>query len=143
MSGYRDIVENNDTVCFYKDTVNIADRKLVCVFHQEYTDAVMNCRHTYRIKNLHTPVNFMENSYCRIGIDMDRKQINYSLDDFAAAEDFISIEDFLRTCKVEPLKIKISIKMIALYKTMYSDFIVTKLSYLLYGQSYRIRKIQY
>jgi hypothetical protein len=85
----------------------------------------------------------MENSYCRIGIDVNREQINYSLDAFAVAEDFISIEDFLRTCEDEPLKIKISIRMIALYKTVYSNFIVTKLSDLLYGQSYSIRKIQY
>ena len=142
MSGFYDLVDN-DTVCFYKDTVNTGDKKLVCVFHQEYTDMVMNRKLTYRIKNLHTPVNFMENSYCRIGIDVDREQVNYSLDAFAVAEDFISIEDFLRTCEDEPLKIKISIKMIALYKTVYSAFIVTKLSDLLYGQSYSIRKIQY
>jgi hypothetical protein len=85
----------------------------------------------------------MENSYCRIGIDMNRKQINYSLDAFAVAEDFISIDDFLRTCEDEPSKIKISIKMIALYKTVYSNFIVMKLSDLLYGKSYSIQKTAY
>jgi hypothetical protein len=74
---------------------------------------------------------------------MNREQINYSLDDFAVEEDYISIVDFLQTCEDEPSKIKIAIKMIALYKTMYSNFIVMKLSNLLYGQSYRIRKTRY
>ena len=134
---------DDDTVCFYKDTINKGNKKLVCVFHQEYTDMLMNRRMTYRIKNLHTPVNCMENSYCRIGIDMNRKQINYSLDAFAVAEDFISIDDFLRTCEDEPSKIKISIKMIALYKTVYSNFIIMNLSDLLYGKSYSIQKIEY
>ena len=133
----------NNTVCFYKDTVNRADKKLVCVFHQEYTDMLMQRRQTYRIRNKYTPANFMENCYCRIGIDMNREQVNYSLDDFAVEEDYISIEDFLHTCEEEPSKVKIALKMIALYKTLYSNFIVVKLSDLLYGQSYRIRKTLY
>ena len=140
MHGFYDL---DDTVCFYKDTVNRADKKLVCVFHQEYTDALMQRRLTYRIRIGCKPANFMENNYCRIGIDMNREQINYSLDDFAVEEDYISIVDFLQTCEDEPSKIKIAIKMIALYKTMYSNFIVMKLSNLLYGQSYRIRKTRY
>ena len=134
----------DDTVCFYKDTINKVAKKLVCVFHQEYTDMLMNRKMTYRIKNnLHASIRVIENSYCRIGIDMNRKQINYSLDAFAVAEDFISLEDFLRTCEDEPSKIKISIKMIALYKTVYSNFIIMNLSDLLYGKSYSIQKIEY
>jgi hypothetical protein len=103
----------------------------------------MQRRLTYRIRIGCKPANFMENNYCRIGIHMNREQINYSLDDFAVEEDYISIVDFLQTCEDEPSKIKIAIKMIALYKTMYSNFIVMKLSNLLYGQSYRIRKTRY
>ena len=129
----------DDTVCFYKDTVNRVDKKLVCVFHQEY-GMLMTRKLTYRIKNRSEPEKFMENNYCRIGIDLYRKQINYSLDDFAAEEDYISIVDFLQTCEDEPCKINIAIKMIALYKTSYSNFIVKSLSNLLYGQSYCIRK---
>ena len=39
----------DDTVCFYKDTVNRADKKLVCVFHQEY-GMLMTRKLTYRIR---------------------------------------------------------------------------------------------
>ena len=133
----------DDTVCFYKDTVNRADKKLVCVFHQEYTGMFMSRKLTYRIRIRSKPQKFMENNYCRIGIDVDREQINYSLDEFAAEEDYISIVDFLQTCEDEPCKINIAIKMIALYKTTYSNFIIKNMSNLLYGQSYRIRKTQY
>jgi hypothetical protein len=60
----------DDTVCFYKDTVNRADRKLVCIFHQEYTGTFMTRNLTYRIKNSRSQSQkFMENNYCRIGID--------------------------------------------------------------------------
>ena len=99
---------------------------------------------TYRLKNIKClPQEYMENNYCRIGIDQYREQINYSLDDFAAEEDYISIVDFLQTCEDEPCKINIAIKMVALYKTSYSYFIIKSLSNLLYGQSYRIRKTLY
>jgi hypothetical protein len=128
------------TVCFYKDTVNRAERRLVCVFHQEY-GMLMTRKLTYRIKNIRSESQeIIENNYCRIGIDPYREQINYSLDDFAAEEDYISIVDFLQTCEDELCKINIAIKMIALYKTAYSNFIIKSLSNLLYGQSYRIRK---
>ena len=141
----------DDTVCFYKDTVNRADRKLVCIFHQEYTGTFYHQEYTgmprnltYRLKNSRSlPQKYMENNYCRIGIDQYREQINYSLDDFAAEEDYISIVDFLQTCEDEPCKINIAIKMVALYKTSYSYFIIKSLSNLLYGQSYRIRKTLY
>jgi hypothetical protein len=134
----------DDTVCFYKDTVNRADRKLVCIFHQEYMGMFMSRNLTYRLKNSRSlPQKYMENNYCRIGIDQYREQINYSLDDFAAEEDYISIVDFLQTCEDEPCKINIAIKMVALYKTSYSYFIIKSLSNLLYGQSYRIRKTSY
>ena len=144
----RRFYDLDDTVCFYKDTVNRADRKLVCIFHQEYTGLVyhegMPRNLTYRLKNSRSlPQKYMENNYCRIGIDQCREQINYSLDDFAAEEDYISIVDFLQTCEDEPCKINIAIKMVALYKTSYSYFIINSLSNLLYGQSYRIRKTQY
>ena len=132
----------DDTVCFYKDTVNRADKKLVCVFHQEYMSIHMARQLTYRIKPRGERQTFMENNYCRIGIDMDRKQINYSIDDFAVEEDYISIVDFLQTCQDEPCKINIGIKMIALYKTEYSHFIIKNMSNVLYGQSYPIRKTQ-
>jgi hypothetical protein len=139
----------DDTVCFYKDTVNCAGRKLVCVFHQEYTSAYNEQEEydgtprnlTYRLKNsVSQPQKYMENNYCRIGIDKYRKQINYSLDDFAAESDYISIVDFLQTCEVEPCKINIAIKMVALYRTSYSHFIIKSFSNQLYGQSYRIQK---
>ena len=132
-------LDTSDTVCFYKDTVNRADKKLVCVFHQEYT---MSRKLTYRIRLRRACQTFMENNYCRIGIDRDRKQINYSIDDFAVEEDYISIVDFLQTCQDEPCKINIAIKMIALYKTGYSNFIIKNMSNVLYGQSYRIQKTQ-
>jgi hypothetical protein len=144
MRGYGYGYDLDDTVCFYKDTINKCDKKLVCVFHQEYTDMHTNRKMTYRIKNnIHVSARIIENCYCRIGIDMNRKQINYSLDAFAVAEDFISLEDFLRTCEDEPSKIKISLKMIALYKTLYSNFFVANLSDLLYGKSYSIQKLEW
>jgi hypothetical protein len=142
----------DDTVCFYKDTVNCADRKLVCIFHQEYTSAFYHEEYkddaprnlTYRLKNsASVPQKFMANNYCRIGIDKYRKQINYSLDDFAAESDYISLVDFLQTCEVETCKINIAIKMVALYRTSYSHFIIESLSNVLFGQSYRIRKTEY
>jgi hypothetical protein len=103
----------------------------------------MSRKLTYRIRIRSKPQKFMENNYCRIGIDVDREQINYSLDEFAAEEDYISIVDFLQTCEDEPCKINIAIKMIALYKTTYSNLFIKNMSNLLYGQSYRIRKTQY
>jgi hypothetical protein len=146
MQRFHDL---DDTVCFYKDTVNRADRKLICIFHQEYTSAFdeyngLPRNQTYRLKNSASqPQKYMENNYCRIGIDNYRKQINYSLDDFASEGDYISVPDFLQTCEVEPCKINIAIKMVALYRTSYSQFIIKSLSNLLYGQSYRIRKTEY
>jgi hypothetical protein len=143
MHGLYGVDDCDGTVCFYKDTINNGNKKLVCVFHQEYTDMLLNRKMTYRIKNLQRPVHFMENNYCRIGIDAGRKQITYRLDDCAVAEDFISIHDFLQTCENEPSKIKISIKMIALYETVYDNFIIKNLSELLYGKSYSVQKSWY
>ena len=149
MHGFYDLesmtyYDLDDTVCFYKDTVNCADKKLICSFHQEYEANFYTGqpRHiTYRLKNFDS-VPAVDN-YCRIGIDQYREQINYSFDEFATEEDYISIVDFLQTCEDEPYKLYIAIKMVALYKTSYSFIIINSLSHVLYGKSYRIQKISY
>ena len=129
------------TVCFYNDTINSADKKLVCIFERE---SVIESTFTYRIKNLQRD-SFWDGKLCRIVVDHYRKKVYYHYDDESDAtmKDFESVHDFLQTCENEPSKMKIVAKMVALHKTAYSKFIVNCMSEHLYGKSYVVQKCLY
>ena len=127
------------TVCFYSDTISSADKKLVCIFERE---SVIESTFTYRIKNLQRDSFLGCVELCRIHY---RKKVYYRYDDESDAtmKDFESVHDFLQTCGNEPSKMKIVAKMVALHKTVYSEFIVNCMSEQLYGKSYVVQKCLY
>jgi hypothetical protein len=130
------------TVCFYNDTINSADKKLVCIYERE---SVIESTFTYRIKNLQRDSFMNRGILCRIVVDHYRKKVYYRYDSESDAilKDFESVHDFLQTCGNEPSKMKIVAKMVALHKTTYSEFIVNCMSEHLYGKSYVVQKCLY
>ncbi|CAB3981398.1 Hypothetical predicted protein [Paramuricea clavata] len=121
------------TVCFYKDTCGKATKQLVCI--NEYESFNRRIK-TFKIKNLQRDT-FMNREDCNIDIDCISKTISclywseYTLD-------FESLEYFLQVCQTIEDKRVIAISMIALFGTIYSDFIIKELSALLYGKSYAV-----
>jgi hypothetical protein len=139
---------NNDVegcVYFYKDTINTGKIKMSCI----YEGVVKMCFTTLITYHFKTQTGQTENvernwfsrkDKCCILINHSAKSVYYSYeDDFQ--QDFRSVPDFLRSCIDELSKVKIMIKMGALYETAYSSFCVNRLATELYGKwDYKVLK---
>ncbi|CAB3980425.1 Hypothetical predicted protein [Paramuricea clavata] len=122
------------TFCFYKDTCGKATKQLVCI--RDYVSSNQRIK-SFTIKNLNTPGTLLNLEDCNIDLDVVNKTIScWYWSKYAT--DFESLEYFLQVCKIENDKRAIAIRMIALFGTIYSEYIIKELSALLYGKSYAV-----